>query len=168
VSTENETPKPFVVKMGEGEKTITSGMGNLLVRRMATAGQTGGEFGLLEFSGAQGTGVFPHSHGAEAEAFYIVEGTFRVWAGDIDHLAQAGDFVYIPKNARHKFRIESAFGRLLCLITPGTGFEEFFVEVGQRTDGVFPPNPADFPTPARPENFPELAERFHLQLEEDW
>src|ERR1700729_1691668 len=104
MSSDGDTLDPFVTKMGEGEKSISL---NLLVRRLATAGQTGGEFGLIEFSGVKGTGAPPHTHGAEAEAFFVTEGEIRICVGDINHLAHPGDLVYVPRNVRHKFTIES-------------------------------------------------------------
>ena len=141
---------------------------NLLVRRVATAAQTGGEFAVVEMSGVKGTGASPHAHGAEAEAFFILDGTFHVRVGDIDVRAHPGDFVYIPKNAPHTFTIESEFGRMLCLITPG-GFEDLFVTLGSPTSGAYPPNADAFPpVPFTPEEAAQAAERFHLRFQEDW
>lgn len=169
MSSDSKTPEPFVVKMGEGEKTIIGDeQSNLLVRRLATAGQTDREFGLIEFAGVKGTGAPPHRHGAEAEAFYIVEGTVRVKVGDIDHLAQVGDFIYIPKNERHKFTIESEFGRLLCLITPGTGFEDLFLAIGEPTTGGYPPNREDFRPHSVRDDLIELRDRYHSTVVDDW
>jgi quercetin 2,3-dioxygenase len=156
--------EPFVVEMGEGYKDISL---NLLVRHVATAAQTGGQFGIVQFSGVRGTGALAHSHGNEAEAFYITEGSVRVRVDDIDTLVKTGDFVYIPQNAPHKFTIESAYGGLLCLMTPG-GFEHFFTEMGTPTSDIYPPNPPF--APWRPSgDVAEIAQRYNWhKLPEDW
>src|ERR1700733_4118931 len=117
------TAKPYFRSMGEGERNRSF---NLLVRNVAEADETDREFGLIEMSGVQGLAAQPHSHGNEAEAFFGLEGTVRVWVGDLDVLMHPGDFVYIPRHIRHKFRIESEYAKFLCLITPGSGFEDFF------------------------------------------
>jgi quercetin dioxygenase-like cupin family protein len=154
---------PIVVAMGEGQKDIAA---NMLFRRVASAEQTGGEFSLVEISGVRGTGAYPHRHGNEAEAFYITEGAMRVHVADMEHLAVPGDFIYIPKNARHKFFVESERGSLLCLTTPG-GFEGFYTEMGRPADGPYPPNPP-FPPLQTPANMAEIVERYNWHREEDW
>jgi quercetin dioxygenase-like cupin family protein len=159
------TLEPFLVRMGEGEKNRTF---NLLVRNVATAEQTGREFGLIEMSGIRGKTTPPHSHGREAETFFGLEGTVRVWAEDMDVLVRPGDFVYIPRHARHKFRIESEYAKFLCLITPGTGFEDFFKVLGEPTTDAYAPNADQFTEYPSTEAFAEAAPHFDWYLEEEW
>jgi quercetin dioxygenase-like cupin family protein len=159
----NNRLEPFVVEMGEGGKDIAA---NMLVRRLASAAQTGGEFSVIELSGVRGTGAGAHRHGNEAESFYILEGAIRVFVDEIKLLTRPGDFVYIPRNARHKFSIESAYGRFLCVMTPG-GFEDFFTEMGRPTSDSYPPNPP-FPPYSPPENFGDIAARFNWRPADDW
>jgi len=114
----NKAPlEPYFLGMGEGERNRSF---NMLVRNVAKADQTGREFGLIEMSGVKGLGAPPHSHGNEAESFFGLEGTVRVWVGEQDALVHPGDFVFIPRHLRHKFRIESEYAKFLCLITPGS------------------------------------------------
>ena len=159
------TVEPYFLAMGEGEKNRSF---NLLVRNVAKADQTDREFGLIEMSGVQGLAAPPHSHGNEAEAFFGLEGTVRVWVGDLDVLMGPGDFVYIPRHMRHKFRIESQYAKFLCLITPGSGFEDFFNALGESTTAAFPANPEAFREFPTIEDITNVAPRFNWYLEEEW
>jgi len=156
---------PFFRGMGEGEKNRSF---NLLVRNVATAGQTGGEFGLIEMSGIKGKTAPPHSHGKESESFFVLEGAVRVWVDDMDALAHPGDFVYIPRHATHKFRIESEYAKFLCLIAPGTGFEDFFKVLGEPTTAAYAPNADQFTEYPSRDAFAAAAPRFDWYLEEEW
>jgi quercetin dioxygenase-like cupin family protein len=96
----------------------------------ATKESTGGRFGLLEASIPPGAGPPPHVHSAEDESFYLLAGGLQISAGTETFLAQAGDFVFLPRNTLHCFTNPGAgAARTLILITPG-GFERFFDEVG--------------------------------------
>ena len=159
------TAEPFFRAMGEGEKDLSF---NLLVRHVAKADQTEREFGLIEMSGIKGKEAPPHSHGNEAEAFFGLEGTVRVWVEDVDVLMRPGDFVYIPRHARHKFRIESEYAKFLCLIAPGTGFEDFFHVLGESTTDAYAPNAENFREYPPREAFAEAAPRFNWYLEKEW
>jgi quercetin 2,3-dioxygenase len=163
-NTVNTKAAPFVVKQGEGDRTLSF---NLLVRRVASRDETAGEFGLIEMSGVRGIAAPPHAHGTEAEAFFGLEGTVRVWVGDIEHVMHPGDFVYIPKDAPHKFEIESEHARFLCLITPG-GFEDFFDALGERTEDAYPPNPRSFGPFPTMEEIDAVAPRFNWSLVQDF
>jgi len=154
---------PFVVEMGEGYKDISA---NMLVRRLASADQTGGEFGLIEMSGVRGISAGAHRHGNEAESFYMLEGEIRVFVEDLETVTRPGDFLYIPRGARHKFSIESSHARFLCLITPG-GFEDFFTAMGKPTSDAYPPNPP-FPPFIPPDNLGDIVERFNWHPVADW
>lgn len=163
MSTPELDAQPFFLGSNEGHKDIAA---DLLVRKLASAVQTNGEFGLIEFSGVRGYGPPSHRHGNESESFFILDGNIRVFVEDIIVLCKPGDFVYIPKNARHKFIIESDFGRFLCFISPG-GFEEFFTEIGTATDHPVVPVPGTFPT-APSGNFLEIGARFAFSIAEEW
>lgn len=162
-TSDTSDPKPYWLKNDDGPKTLVE---STIFRELAAANQTGGEFGLVEMSGSKGTGPPAHSHGIEAEAFYILEGRVRVWDGEIDEVGGPGDFFYIPKKTRHKYRIESPTARFLCIITPG-GFEEFFREIGEPTEGPYPPNPEHF-LPLRIDKMMEIADKYHWSPAEEF
>lgn len=155
---------PYMVPFGEGERVETFG---LLFTEKARAVETAGEFGLLEITGIRDRGAAPHSHGIEAESFYVLEGTIRVWAGDIEHVIHPGDFVYIPKTVPHMFRIESATAKWLAIITPG-GFEHFFVELGKSTQDYTAPRPSDDVFLPSTAFRAEVARRYDNRPEDEW
>jgi len=84
-----------------------------------------------------------HSHGTEAEAFYVLDGRMDVHVADQSRGVAPGDFVYIPRRTRHAFEITSSSAKFLCLVVPG-GFEDYFLELGELTNRRFPREPTDF------------------------
>jgi quercetin dioxygenase-like cupin family protein len=96
----------------------------------ATAESTGGAFALLEASIPPGSGPPPHVHGDEDEAFYLLAGALQISAGQDTFVAQAGDFVLLPRGTPHCFTNPGVgAARALILFAPA-GFERFFDEVG--------------------------------------
>ena len=59
----------------------------------------------------------------EHEAFWVLEGhvTFEVGGKTIE--ASAGDFVFGPRDAPHRYKVGEAGSRMLFILTPG-GFED--------------------------------------------
>ena len=60
---------------------------------------------------AGGSGAPPHKHTWSDEHFYILEGEITFLVGDAIKKAGKGDFVFVPRNTRHAFRVdkEAAF-----------------------------------------------------------
>jgi uncharacterized cupin superfamily protein len=60
------------------------------------------------------------------EAFYVLSGELEILDGSSTLLARAGDFVFIPRGIRHRFKNTGVHGaRLLFMFTPG-GVEGVF------------------------------------------
>lgn len=120
--------QPFAIAAGEGEAVWFLGT---LMTVKATAAQTNGAFGLIEQILPPGFAPPPHTHRAEDEAFYILEGEFSFVCGDQTFPASAGSFVYFPRDMAHTFSVTGAGqARLLQFTFPG-GLERFFVEAGE-------------------------------------
>jgi mannose-6-phosphate isomerase-like protein (cupin superfamily) len=118
------------VVLGPGEGTPVWFLGNLMVVK-ATAGSTGGAYGLLESLVAAGSGPPLHVHHREDETFWVLEGELTVRCGDETYRAPAGSYVFLPRDVPHTYRVEgNTPARLLTLLTPG-GCEAFFVEGGR-------------------------------------
>jgi quercetin dioxygenase-like cupin family protein len=131
----------------------------------ATADQTGGALGFVVATVPPGSGPTAHAHANEDEAFYLINGELEFLNGDQTFVAGAGDFVFIPRNTRHRFKnISSAATEMLFLFTPG-GQENFFVETGDDA------RPGENPEPWGPERYgrvAELIEQFgNVMLPED-
>ncbi len=99
-----------------------------------TAQDTGGSLGFAEAVVPPGSGPVAHSHGNEDEAFYLLSGELEFLNGDDLQMAGPGDFVFIPRGTRHRFKnVGDTDAKMLILFTPG-GHESFFVEHGDEPE----------------------------------
>ena len=108
-------PPAVVLSPGEGRAID---LGNFAMVLKAGPDQTAGEFSLLEASEPPGFGPPMHIHTNCAEAFYILEGEYRVFIGDDEWACPAGSYIYIPKDVRHGFRVGSVRSRKLNIYLP--------------------------------------------------
>jgi mannose-6-phosphate isomerase-like protein (cupin superfamily) len=100
---------------------------------------TGGRYALLEDVTPPGGGTPLHVHHREDEGFYILEGHYRFEAAGKTLEAQAGDFVFVPRDVPHRFRnIGATTGTILLTLEPA-GLEVFFRELAAVPG---PPDPA--------------------------
>jgi quercetin dioxygenase-like cupin family protein len=95
---------------------------------LASAGDTKGAVGAVHVASPRGAGPPLHVHQREDEAFYILDGDYRVYVGDDTIKASPGTWVWGPRGVPHGYQIDSERGRHLSLTMPG-GFEAFFEEV---------------------------------------
>jgi mannose-6-phosphate isomerase-like protein (cupin superfamily) len=101
------------------------------VRFMAWTEETGGGFSLVEHPIAPRALVAPlHKHSREDEYSYVLEGRMGALLGEDVVYADAGDFVFKPREQWHTFwNAGDEPCRILEIISPG-GFERFFDELG--------------------------------------
>lgn len=122
----------------------------------ATKQDTGGVFSFFVSTVPAGEGVPIHTHLAEDEAYYILEGTFEIYDTTNGSTLTVGpeSYVYVPRGINHGFRnVGSDTGRMILIITPG-GLEGFFEGIGQViTDINNPP-----PPPTGPPDFARAAQ----------
>ena len=90
---------------------------------------TGGALGLAEAKMWPGMATPLHVHHREDEAFYLLEGEIRFRRGDEEFTAEAGDFVFGPREVPHSFKVLEGGARVLVLMTPA-GLEQMFIEGG--------------------------------------
>ncbi|MGR3323323.1 MAG: cupin domain-containing protein [Pseudooceanicola sp.] len=89
-------------------------------------GGTEGEMGMFtsRFAGPGGPPL--HVHEDAAEAFYLLEGSAQLVAGDQQMELEAGEVAFVPKGVDHTFHMTGEQGgKILVIVTPG-GFEGFF------------------------------------------
>jgi quercetin dioxygenase-like cupin family protein len=117
----------------------------------ATKATTAGSLAFVEAIVPPGGGPIAHMHDTEDEAFYILDGELEFLDGDRTFIGGTGDFVFIPRRNRHRFKnITSQPARTLFLFTPG-GPEELFVEGGDD------PIPGESPVPWDMERVAQVA-----------
>jgi mannose-6-phosphate isomerase-like protein (cupin superfamily) len=132
------------VFLGPGEGEAVWFLANRMTVK-ATTRSTGGAFGLLETLLAPGFSPPLHVHHGEDESFYVLEGTVTMRCGERMFRAEAGAFVFLPRDVPHTFVVEgNAPARMLTLLTPGGG-EGFFVDGGRpaEREGLPPAGPPD-------------------------
>ena len=92
----------------------------------ASSTQTKGLFGFIEATVPPGGGPEPHAHNDQDETFYLTSGELEFVDGDRVFTAVAGDFVYVPRGIRHRFKNRSRHAaKMIFMWTPGGPEEEF-------------------------------------------
>jgi quercetin dioxygenase-like cupin family protein len=125
-----------LVRAGEGPTTWFSGDTYTI---KASAESTNGSLGLVEATVPPGGGPIAHAHSRADEAFYVLSGELEILDGARTFVAGAGDFVFIPRGTRHRFKntgLHSA--RMLFMFTPG-GEERVFRYGDEAQPGHPPP-----------------------------
>ena len=115
-----------------------------LMRILADAGSTGGQFAVIEQESARGFSPPTHVHHREDQFLYVIEGAITARVGDHESTLGAGDAVWLPRDTPHTFRIDSDTARLLEVTAPA-GFEEFHVDAGD------PAPVRELPPPSEPD-----------------
>jgi len=78
-------------------------------------------------------GPEPHFHRAMSEAFFVLEGSVRLYDGQRWRAAGPGDFLYVPPGGVHAFRNEDGPASMLMLFAPGAPREAYFEELAALT-----------------------------------
>jgi quercetin dioxygenase-like cupin family protein len=118
-----DTPiAPFILKPGEGRSID---LGTFAMSLKATNEQTGGAFTLLEATEPPDFGPPMHIHSNAAEAFYVLEGEYRIFVEAQEFPCPAGSFIYIPAGITHGFRVGSVQSRKLNLYSPAAMVDYF-------------------------------------------
>ncbi len=106
---------------------------------LAQAKDTGGRFSMMEELLPKGSGPGPHKHTWSDETFYMLDGEITFLVSDDIKTARAGDFLMIPRNTRHAFRVDSDTARFLNGYTPAS-LEAALVELAMpATERTLPP-----------------------------
>jgi quercetin dioxygenase-like cupin family protein len=133
-----------------------------LMTFLATGEDTQGQFALIEAVGRKGNVPPQHIHHREDEIFYVLEGEMIASVGDCTIKGTPGTMIFLPRNVRHSFTIESEQFRMLILLTPAGGegsFKEFSVPAPAMT---LPP--ADAPGYQDVQRMLEVAPRYGLEF----
>ncbi len=123
----NAVVEPIALGAGEGDARWFLGV---LATVKASAETTGGRVAVIEHHAPQGTGSPLHVHRREDEWFYVMEGELTFWVGGETVVAQAGGFVFGPRDIPHTFTVTSPEARFL-LVTEPAGFEGFLRAVSE-------------------------------------
>lgn len=119
-----------------------------LVTFRALGADTGGTFSLCEAVTAPGQGTPPHRQ-QDAEAFYVLDGSFEFILEDEVTTLGPGGFTYVAPGQAHGFRnAADTPSRMLIISLPGGPHEQFLFDAGEpnKDETTFPPmSPPDIP-----------------------
>jgi quercetin dioxygenase-like cupin family protein len=115
-------------------------VGQLEIRYLHEASE-GCQMGSFEMSVPPGSNVPPpHSHSANEELVYVLEGTLRYTVGSETRDLQPGDSMVTPRGVVHGFsNPHAAIARALVINTPDIG-SQYFREVGSIINAGGPPD----------------------------
>jgi quercetin dioxygenase-like cupin family protein len=133
-----------------------------LMTFLATGEETQGQFALIEAVGRRGNVPPPHIHHREDEIFYVLEGEIVVTVEDRTIKVTPGTMVFLPRDVRHSFTIESEQLRMLQLLTPA-GLEGWFKEFSVPATAMALP-PAEEPAYEDVQEMLEAAPRYGLEF----
>ncbi|MET8438822.1 cupin domain-containing protein [Streptomyces sp900116325] len=115
------------VRRGEGTSRWLAGDTYTI---KVTADDTNGVLGFAKAVVPPGGGPVAHAHGNEDEAFYVLDGALEFLLGERVFTVSSGDFVFVPRNTRHRFKnVGDKDATFLFMYTPG-GHERFFIRHG--------------------------------------
>jgi len=136
-------PKPGIVmpKMAEPElKNSYWYIGHLMSILIASA-DTGNAFSMMHGFEIKGLEPPPHIHTREDESFYLLSGEINYTAGNEVFKAKPGNWVFLPRNIKHSFQVQTEEAEVLIHLSPG-GFEKYFIEMSEPArELVIPPRP---------------------------
>ena len=105
----------IVLRPGEGR---VIDLGNFVMSMKASGDETSGAFSLLEAAEPADFGPPMHIHHDCAEAFFVLDGEYRIFVEADEFACPAGSFIYIPSGLRHGFRVGPLPSRKLNLYAP--------------------------------------------------
>jgi len=129
---------PIAQRPGDGEHLWFFGG---LTTIKADGSDTGDRVLVTEQLIPRGGGSPLHVHHNEDEWFYVLEGELTIWVGGQTVVADAGAFVFGPRDVPHTFVVSSDEARFL-LVTEPSGFEGFIRALAvAATSPEIPPAP---------------------------
>ena len=98
-----------------------------LVNVLVSGSQTEGRYAQLEMTLQPGAEPPMHTHTREDETFYLLEGSIEFTIGQHVFRASPGDYVLMPKNIPHSFKVLTPMARTVLTIAPA-GFDQYFCD----------------------------------------
>jgi quercetin dioxygenase-like cupin family protein len=119
--------QPVAVGTDEGEARWW--FGSLAVIKASSA-DTGGQIAIIEITEPTSAEAPLLVHHLEDEGFWILEGSATFKVGDTTIEAEAGDYLFGPRDIPHGYTVGAAGCRMLFIMTPG-GMEELIIATSE-------------------------------------
>ncbi|HEU0245667.1 MAG TPA: cupin domain-containing protein [Gaiellaceae bacterium] len=110
-------PESYAFGPGEGRSID---LGDFAMTVKAEERQTDGVVSVLEAEEPPGFGPPIHVHHDCSEAFYVLEGEYIMYLEDREFACPAGSFIFIPRGARHGFKVGDVPSRKLNFYFPAS------------------------------------------------
>jgi quercetin dioxygenase-like cupin family protein len=118
-----------VVQPGEGDVVPIPGFGAVF---KLTSRTTGGLVSIVEHPFPVGTITAAHRHTHEDEHSYVLAGEIGFRSDDNEVVLGPGGYITKPRGEMHAmWNAGTEPGRIIEVITPGDGFENYFRELGE-------------------------------------
>ena len=116
-------------------------VGQLNIRYLIDGSATGG-MGVFELGVPPHSNVPPpHSHTANEECVYVLEGVLKYAVDDVARDLRPGEWMYTPRGSVHQFsNPHDALARALIVLTPDIG-AQYFRDVSAVVNAGGPPDP---------------------------
>jgi quercetin dioxygenase-like cupin family protein len=98
-----------------------------LMRIIAGSPDTAGALTVIEQQARRGFAPPLHVHHREDTAFFVLDGQLTVRLDADESTIGTGQFVWLPRDVPHSFRVDSAEAHFLEFATPG-GVEGFHID----------------------------------------
>lgn len=129
------------VAVGKDEGDARWWFGGLAVIK-ATAADTGGQMAIIDVTEPPGAEAPLHVHHREDEGFWLLEGSATFEVGGTIIEAEAGDYLFGPRDIPHRYTVGAAGCRMLFIMTPG-GFEDFVIATSEPAGSRTLPPPSE-------------------------
>lgn len=126
-------PRSVALAIARAETAETFSLGPDSMRLLLDADATGGAMSAHHVRLSNGAlGANPHRHTIYSEAFYVVDGSLDLLAGDELTRAKAGDLAVVPPGVVHAFAASAGCdAEALVFITPGVERFDFLRQVSR-------------------------------------
>jgi len=117
-------------------------VGQMRIRYLVDGSATG-DLGVFELTVPAGSNVPPpHSHTANEECVYVLEGVLRYSVDDVARDLRPGDWMRTPRGSVHQFsNPHEQLARALIVLVPDVG-AQYFRDVGAVVNAGGPPDRA--------------------------
>jgi quercetin dioxygenase-like cupin family protein len=124
---------------------------------------TSDRLSILELACPPGDTPPLHVHHTEDEAFFVLEGSARIYVGSDVHEVGPGDSVLAPKGIPHTYVTGDQGVRWVVTTSPGD-FERFVVAVSRPAEAPVLPPPPGPPSEADVKALTELAAEHGIEI----
>lgn len=105
-----------------------------LFRFLVSGDESNGSYSAMEFESPHESGPGLHIHDESEEHFLVLEGQLRFTVGDETFVADAGDFIHVPRMTSHAFTVLSRRARVFASFSPAGEENKFIAEATRVTD----------------------------------